>query len=360
MYVIYRYNKHNVFGGVEFKILSIVKNLVRNDISVVLIIHRGNGKLSDAIDNIEGVCVYKVNSRYNANLRLIQLIRQKNVFVLQAHQFYDSLMIRICKMLTASKIYHLFRVHTHLDGYVVGFKKKVLQFLDRISSIYVDSIVTLSKTQLNDEFFDLYDSAKLKVLYNGIEGYGCVPLSKVERRFLIVGDIQSRKNQAETVKALLSLPYKVRIDIAGNVKDEEEWCRLKGYIDLDNRVVYHGMCNAKKLMQLYEGTTFVLLASKAEGLPTTLLECFSAGRLAIFSNAGSTSEVLHDGTNGFLLPGITQEDITSKVRSILELNDNELLRIAIRGRNSFDERFKEVTMVEYFRDIYEKINRSYS
>jgi hypothetical protein len=356
MYVIFRYNKNDVLGGVEFKILSIVKNLVHHDIPVLILINETNTKFSYCLDMIDGVHVNVVDSRFKAFLQLRNLITQKGVMVMQAHQFYDSVMIRVCKAMSSRKFHHLFRVHTHLDGYIVGYKKKVLKFVDQVTSVYVDSIIPLSNAQLRNEFQGIHDRQKLKVLYNGIAGYPSEPLRKIEKRFLIVGDIQSRKNQAETVKALLSLPYDVRIDIAGNIKELGEWNRLKEHIDSEKGIIYHGMCDTNKLKQLYNETTFVVLASKAEGLPTTLLECFSAGRIAIFSDAGSTREVLFDNFNGFLLSQICQENIVTKIQSIFEFDDKVLLDISKRSLESFDDRFKEGVMVDYFRNLYENLN----
>jgi glycosyltransferase involved in cell wall biosynthesis len=51
---------------------------------------------------------------------------------------------------------------------------------------------------------------------------------------------------------------------------------------------------------LWEKHHALLLPSRSEGLPLSMIEAMAAGRTVIVSNAGGNAEIIRDGWNGFI------------------------------------------------------------
>jgi glycosyltransferase involved in cell wall biosynthesis len=98
---------------------------------------------------------------------------------------------------------------------------------------------------------------------------------------------------------------------AGFVSEEQKW-RL--------------LCRARVL---------ILPARGGDGVPTIILEAFSAGTPVLASPVGGIPAVVVDGTTGFLLPAKDRVDLVGSLRSMLA--DPRLDRVASRAKKWADE-----------------------
>ncbi len=90
-------------------------------------------------------------------------------------------------------------------------------------------------------------------------------------------------------------------------------------------------------------------ASVAEGISTTLLEAMAVGRPVVATDVGSTSEVVEDGVNGFLVPANSPDAIARRVVSLLNDRDK---------RDAMGRRGREVVLgratIDHSADIHLK------
>ena len=93
------------------------------------------------------------------------------------------------------------------------------------------------------------------------------------------------------------------------------------------------------LAAAYAWADVVILTSRYEGLPLTILEAMRAGAVPIATDVGAVSEVVIDGENGILLGTDTAvEDAFAALRR-LSTDRDLLLRMseaAFSGRSSYD------------------------
>lgn len=73
-------------------------------------------------------------------------------------------------------------------------------------------------------------------------------------------------------------------------------------------VLEPALSRPEDLAAAYAWADVVVLLSRYEGLPLTVLEAMRAGAVVVATDAGATSEVLQDGVNGLLLPQTGAEE----------------------------------------------------
>ena len=64
-----------------------------------------------------------------------------------------------------------------------------------------------------------------------------------------------------------------------------------------------------------------VLTSRAEGVPTALLEAMTAGIPAVAMNVGSIGEAIRDGRTGFIVPADDLDAVTHRVRALVRDGD---------------------------------------
>lgn len=82
---------------------------------------------------------------------------------------------------------------------------------------------------------------------------------------------------------------------------------------------------------LVAAAQFVVLASRYEGLPLSLLEAMAAGRAVVATDIPGTRELVHDGETGLLVP---PDDPAALAAAVARLRDDAALRerLAVAGR----------------------------
>ena len=79
----------------------------------------------------------------------------------------------------------------------------------------------------------------------------------------------------------------------------------------------------KRVKDLITGFDLFWLTSRAEGLPTTILEAMSCGLPVVATDVGSVHEVVKDGVTGFVVP---PKDCKALARAVSTLLNNPGLR----------------------------------
>lgn len=130
-------------------------------------------------------------------------------------------------------------------------------------------------------------------------------------RVLILGrfDYQKGLDRFEAVvKQTRQARHGIQWNVVGSslLEDLEE---ASGLSDIPNITVERPVYDPEELAGLFAKTDVLLLLSRWEGLPLTLLEAMRCGVVPVATDVGAVSELVVDGENGFLLgkkPGSQQ------------------------------------------------------
>ena len=200
---------------------------------------------------------------------------------------------------------HTFHGHV-LVGYFSKFKSQIFLYLERILSLFSNSIITVSKT-LKEKLLVLgiAKEDKIKVIPLGFELDNLlgVPLRQEEGFTIgIVGRLVLVKNHLLFLEAaqLLLREYKRQTLKFKIIGDGELNNQLKDYVtehNLSGQIEFLGW--QKDLYKIYSGLDLVALTSINEGTPVSLIEALACGRAVVTTDVGGIRDLLgvEDKTN---------------------------------------------------------------
>lgn len=127
------------------------------------------------------------------------------------------------------------------------------------------------------------------------------PLKLAEVARLDVAD----KHQDHLLEALSSEEWKERnwtLTLFGSGNDEGHIRRLIEFYGLADKAKIGGFVSS--FQEIWKGHHLHVLPSRREGMPLALIESMACGRPAVVTHAGGSSELVDEGINGFICPGM--------------------------------------------------------
>ena len=138
-----------------------------------------------------------------------------------------------------------------------------------------------------------------------------------ERLVLAVGAIQHRKNTANVVRALASLPREYKLALAGSdgygAEQVHELIRREGLAD---RVKKLGYVSAEELATLYQSADVLAFPSLEEGAGLPVLEAMAAGLPVVTARTSALPEAAGDAA--LYADPHDARDIAEKIRAAVE------------------------------------------
>jgi glycosyltransferase involved in cell wall biosynthesis len=139
--------------------------------------------------------------------------------------------------------------------------------------------------------------------------------------------------------------------LAGDGPEEQMLREKASALGIANRVTFSGYVADTRLV--YLAADVLLMPSRYEGLPMTLLEAMAMGLPVVASKLDGIAEVIGDGSEGFLVPS---DDAALFVeRTAVLLADAELSsRISKNARAKIEASFSVERMTSSVEDIYDR------
>ena len=185
---------------------------------------------------------------------------------------------------------------------------------------------------------------RLIVIPNGIPDFAAdLPTPKphgAETNILFAGEVGPRKGAGLLLEALAILrqkPQRWRCVVAGN-GDIHEYRSMSTMLGLKERVTFTGWVGSDEVHGLMRKADIVVLPSRIEALPLSLIEGACAGAALVASSAGASAEVAIAGRNGIIVP-LQSEAIASALAQLLA-EPATLARMQEESRKLFVERFR--------------------
>ncbi|MHA1251510.1 MAG: glycosyltransferase family 4 protein, partial [Candidatus Helarchaeota archaeon] len=118
-------------------------------------------------------------------------------------------------------------------------------------------------------------------------------------------------------------------------------------------IKYYRQIPHELIPKYYNKCKIFLLTSRAEGLPTTILEALSCEVPVIASNIGGVSEIIKNGENGYLFDINDINQIIDKILLIKQQNNYEFL--GKNGRKLIEREYSWDSLVKKIIFIYNKV-----
>lgn len=260
-------------------------------------------------------------------------------------------------------------VHTHLRGIVYSFFAyvffKKIKFIHTVHNDaekeagkgvgkwcrnfafnlkYVHPVTISEESQRSfKEFYGLSSS----LIYNGRPPYDFstdvstvkgelenLRINKKSKLIVNIARIQPQKNQlllAKAVDTLNKQGFDIELVIIGSKTDED----IVSQIEALKSPFIHLLgvrSNPRDYMRVADA---FCLSSTYEGMPITLIECFSVGAIPLCTPVGGIINMIQDGHNGILAKGSSQKDIEDMLKRFLILEKEQIEELRINSAESF-------------------------
>jgi colanic acid/amylovoran biosynthesis glycosyltransferase len=136
---------------------------------------------------------------------------------------------------------------------------------------------------------------------------------------LSVGRLHPAKNHGFLLLACLALKAQgvpFQCVIAGEGEERGRLELLITTLNLGEQVTLHGHVLRERLPALYADADAVVLTSRSEGIPVTLMEAMAMGRVVLAPQITGIPELVTDGKTGFLYQPNSMEDFLAKLHLI--------------------------------------------
>jgi glycosyltransferase involved in cell wall biosynthesis len=98
-----------------------------------------------------------------------------------------------------------------------------------------------------------------------------------------------------------------------------------------------------------------VLISDVEGMPLTLIEALYFGKPIIVNDVGSTSELVENSFNGFLVDKNDLQSIANKIQLIID-NLGMFQEFSINSRKLYDRKYKPKEILNNLLAEYNQLN----
>lgn len=238
-------------------------------------------------------------------------------------------------------IVHTFHGHV-FHSYFGKIKTWIYKSIERRLAKKTDAIIAISDIQKKElsEIHGISTSDKITVIPLGFdldrfrenkeqkrkafrEKYN---LSDEEVAIGIVGRLTAVKNHelfiASIEKLLERNKSKVRAFIIGDGERMDELKSLVKEVEIrTGKAVFAFTSWIKNVDEALPGLDILALSSFNEGTPVSLIESQAAGVPVITTNVGGVSDVVADGSTGFIITGFNVSDYASKLSLLAEDSD---------------------------------------
>ena len=167
-----------------------------------------------------------------------------------------------------------------------------------------------------------------------------------------IGVLGANKNQLLLLEALTELPKNVQVYFYGK-EDEDYKATLDEFIKenkLAGRVTFKGFVANTAIPKVMSKFDVLVLASKQEGLPLSIIEGMACGVPVLSSNSGGGAQyLLKNDAGGFIF-----EDKNELISQVLQLYENPELKVQIgkQGRERTVENFSIEKEVKAYKELY--------
>lgn len=227
---------------------------------------------------------------------------------------------------------HRFDVYDYASvSSYIPYRKYILSNIDKIFSISIDA-----KQYLEKKYFPFVKN-KISISRLGTFDHGVNILNKDGvLRVLSCSWLRPVKRVNLIFQALDKLDIPIEWTHYGDGEDMDVLLNLIS--KKKNKKLFVNMPGAKtnkEILELYKTNHFDLFVnvSKNEGVPVSIMEAMSFGKIIIATNVGGTSEIVKNGENGFLLPeNFNIDQLAEKFLIIYNMKNSDYKQMCLKSR----------------------------
>jgi len=367
-------------GGSELFARNLALNLaqkddIKCDILTSDIFHKGVNSeiLKNSVNVFYKPCYFNLWGK-NPVVNIIDFLLkyQKNYDIIHAHS-YIFFASHQCALI---KKFKDFRFILNIHGGVDTPHFKNMSLLEKtqlfFKNHFFDNILGKFTIKQADALISV-SNKDLELIRNRFK------LSKSKMTYFVPNGIDINKYQREKVKQreyitfIGRLSYIKGIDIFISIirdlykKDKDLNFLIVGDGPLRNLVEgakkdlpikYYKSYPYAKISDIYNMSKVLLLTSRFEGLPTTILESLACGTPVIASDVGGVSEVISNDLNGYLFDILSKEQVYENILNLIH-DEKKLRRFGENGRKLIEKSYSWNIISNKIEKIYRQLIKNY-
>ncbi len=238
-----------------------------------------------------------------------------------------------------------------------GFASKFLKFGEKVAAKYADEVIVLSEN-IKKYFLDTYGRETV-FLANGVSVAPPIRADIIKEKYgldengyvLFLARVSPEKGAHYLIEAYKRLNTDKKLVIAGGAGYAEGYMEeLKALAGGDENIIFTGFVTGDELTELYSNCLFYVLPSDSEGMPMSILEAMSYGKICLTSDIKESTQLT--GEYGFSFRKGDADDLKDKLEILLGGAGDSIDRAAmsefVRNGYSWD------TVVEKTLELYAK------
>ena len=220
----------------------------------------------------------------------------------------------------------------------------------RFATILPPNIISIS-TAVTNNLRSYFKIAPYRITYipNGLPDWGVrQPRNARTIRILMAGRICSIKRQIDIAEAFFKAnPRNITLNFAGVGEDADI---LKRKLEGKSNVFYLGEINISERIEEFD---YILLFSKKEGLPLSLIEACMSGKPMLTNDLPSVMDVNVNGVTGYVYDSL--DSLIASLSTLPQPATLEYRDLCNNARKRYEELFTECKMVERYRQVLKKL-----
>ena len=198
-------------------------------------------------------------------------------------------------------------------------------------------------------------SHKGEVIYNPVSIPPQFPQQESDKfKIVYVGRLESVKNVDLLIKALSNIEEnRVILTIVGDGRERTNLEMLSKKLNQESRITFAGFSTEPS--KFLSSADLFVLPSISEGFGIAAVEAMFLKVPVLCSSVGGVPEFVNDTSNGWLFDPKNQNDLESKLQTILHMSDAERKQI---GMNGYQDVIQKFTVENYINNL-EKFYKSF-
>ena len=166
------------------------------------------------------------------------------------------------------------------------------------------------------------------------------------KTILFAGELSSRKGLPELIQASVSTGLDIKFVVAG-AGDIEKWKNIALDLGVIEKIAFVGLVPYSAIQYYFKYADALILPSRAEGLPVSVLESLSAGVVPIVTLAGNLGDIL-ESENSFIIKEISQVGVLQAINDFKAVFESQAIaEFSTKCRNLWSDEFdaKQTTKI---------------
>lgn len=354
-------------GGAEVFLLSMLRNLNRQEFSPEVLGIYGGGTLQKEFEDI-GIPTHVMQFRGLADfsncLALYKLMRASRYEIVHTKLFHADLVGRLCGSLARIPIIFssIENIHDWTKAYT--FRQRLKEWVCRSTARVNYRIIAVSE-MIRDTLVHRIGIAPgcVEVIRNSVDVsifdpdkvQGCLKqelgLSDGDYLVGIIGALNQNKNQKMLIEAaghIFAKRRDVHFAMVGR-GEQKDLRRLSEQLEVSSQIHFLGA--RRDIPEILKSLDIYVMTSFSEGISISLLEAMAMKKAVIATQVGGNPEVISSDEIGVLVPPERPDILATEILNLLA-QPNQLLRLGENARKRVTEVFNLALAVARYEQLY--------